>query len=378
MATKLNNKKNLKKKAKSTPVALPETESKKPFVENYDLPFSYGSTNITLIVRDPNWIYAYWEIAPLSIETLKEAIGDQINNAAYVIRMYDVTFVDFNGHNANRWFDIEVGPHTNNWYINSWGDNATYCADLGIRLPDGRFFTLARSNFVTTPRKTQSWRTEQIWMEVKDDSTKQAPFVVGNIHKAENRQQERKDAASRTTQKGRRIYLSKEDIRQYYSRLSPLLKDIISKRPTARGASVSRGNPGKKVITLEEVRLSGLTRGQFVKKLLGGASEELVIMGASEQQPVGGASEQSQREAGQRRFFFEMGTELIVYGRTEPDAEVWLGNKKIPLRPDGTFTLRFALPDGKIPLGFTAVSNDKIEKREISTAVERFKTRYNP
>jgi hypothetical protein len=72
-----------------------------------------------------------------------------------------------------------------------------------------------------------------------------------------------------------------------------------------------------------------------------------------------------------RDFFFELNTELIVYGRTEPDAEVWLGTRKITLNPDGTFSMRFGLPDGHVPLEFTAISADKIEKRGIFTYVDR-------
>ena len=370
--------------------ALPrKKESKipqKPFIDHFDLPSNYGTTSVTLIARDPNWIYAYWEISPNAIEELHNTAGDQIDSAARVLRMYDVTMIDFNGSNANHWFDIEVG-HSSNWYINLWMDNTSYCADLGLRLSDGRFFSLCRSNTATLPRKAQSWRSEQVWMEVKDDPVKSPKsFVIGNIHKVnENRNQPAKEGSSRQEKK-RKIYLNDDDIRQYYSRLSPLLKDIISlrlSRKGTRGLGTSVGE--KRKVTLDEFRQSGLTWEHFLKKILSGASEELVITekggaGAGASENFMGASEQgaSVQPPKKRTFFFEIGTELIVYGRTEPDAEVWLGNKKISLRPDGTFTLRFALPDGNIPLDFTAVSNDKVEQRKISTSVERSKTKYNP
>ena len=361
-------------------------EPRKAFVDTYDLPQSYGTTSITLIARDPFWIYAYWEIAASSIEAARNQFGFDADRASCVLRVYDVSLIDFNGTNANKWFDLEVGPYVNNWYINLWNDNVSYCADLGLRFPDGSFFTLARSNIVTTPRQTQSWRSEQMWMEVKE-SGPDAPFVIGNIHKVKNEsiRQQRKDTGFHKPKKSRKIYLSEEDIRQYYSRLSPLLKDIISSRISRKSAVKRHSDFGSmpikgKRVTLDEFRISGLSWDQFVKKMLSGSSAELVLLGASENLP-GGASEQissPQPDVRKRKFFFELGAELIVYGRTEPDAEVWYGDKKIPLRQDGTFSLRFALPDTKIPLGFTAISSDKVEKREITTAVERFKTRYNP
>jgi len=130
-------------------------------------------------------------------------------------------------------------------------------------------------------------------------------------------------------------------------------------------------------IVLDEVLRRGFRKGQFLKRLLPGASEELVLMGGASE--FGGASERgaSERVDIKRKFFFEIGTELIVYGRTESDATVSLGSKNVPLRSDGTFTLRFALPDGgKIPLDFTAQSKDRTNKRKIETGVDRKFTKY--
>ena len=102
-----------------------------------------------------------------------------------------------------------------------------------------------------------------------------------------------------------------------------------------------------------------------------GASEFMHLAGS--ENIHGGASE-FVYPSKKRQFFFEIGAELIVYGRTEHDAEVKLGDKKVGLRPDGTFSMRFALPDGKIALPFAATSKDKIDTRKITTEVER-KTR---
>ena len=102
------------------------------------------------------------------------------------------------------------------------------------------------------------------------------------------------------------------------------------------------------------------------------ASESLVFLGSNEAGPeqTSSASESLVRPD-KRKFFFELNTEIIVYGRTEPDASVWLGDKKIPLRSDGTFSLRLSLPDGNLPLEFKAEAADKKETRKINTYVDR-------
>jgi hypothetical protein len=67
--------------------------------------------------------------------------------------------------------------------------------------------------------------------------------------------------------------------------------------------------------------------------------------------PFGGAG----GEKG-KGFWFNVNAELIIYGATEPNAKVTLGGHEIKLRSDGTFSYRFALPDGKYDLPAVAVS----------------------
>jgi hypothetical protein len=66
--------------------------------------------------------------------------------------------------------------------------------------------------------------------------------------------------------------------------------------------------------------------------------------------PLGGAP---QAPAG---FWFKINAELIVYGATEPNASVTIGGQPIALRPDGTFRVQLALPDGSFELPVTAHS----------------------
>lgn len=76
-------------------------------------------------------------------------------------------------------------------------------------------------------------------------------------------------------------------------------------------------------------------------------------------------------------FWLVVDTELIVYGATEPDAMVSVQGRPVALRKDGTFTLRFALPDGKQEIPVTARSAKIDETRTITPIVTR-KTTRNP
>jgi uncharacterized protein len=72
-----------------------------------------------------------------------------------------------------------------------------------------------------------------------------------------------------------------------------------------------------------------------------------------------------------RTFWFQMDAELIVYGATEPTAKVTLQGAPVKLRRDGTFTMRFSLPDSRQIIPAVAMSADGIEERTVVLAVER-------
>jgi len=77
------------------------------------------------------------------------------------------------------------------------------------------------------------------------------------------------------------------------------------------------------------------------------------------------------RKAKERKFWLMVNTELIVYGATEPDAKVTIQGKPLKLRPDGTFSLRFALPDGRQVIPVEATSADELETRTITPIVTK-------
>lgn len=79
-----------------------------------------------------------------------------------------------------------------------------------------------------------------------------------------------------------------------------------------------------------------------------------------------------------KKFWFQLDAELIVYGATEPNARVTLQGEPVKLRPDGTFTMRFSLPDGRQIIPAVASSADGVEERTIVLAVERNTKQLEP
>jgi uncharacterized protein len=128
-----------------------------------ELPEVYNETQITLMIRDPEWAFAYWEVTP---RDLKRYSAD---DSSLMLRLYDVSGVEFDGGNALSQFDIAVGS-SKNWYIRLPAVNRQWITDLGVIAPDGSFVVLARSNKVASPRATISeLGPGGEWMTVEQD-----------------------------------------------------------------------------------------------------------------------------------------------------------------------------------------------------------------
>ncbi|MCM8763401.1 MAG: DUF4912 domain-containing protein, partial [Candidatus Omnitrophica bacterium] len=134
----------------------------------WELPAGYGKDEIIVQARDPWWLHAYWELTPSTLERLSYQLKDAFQSAKRTLRVYDVSFIIFDGRNAHRFFDIDIGNDANNWYIDTQAPGRSWCVDLGLKLADGRFITIKRSNVVTTPLDGPSWLTDEEWM-IPDD-----------------------------------------------------------------------------------------------------------------------------------------------------------------------------------------------------------------
>ncbi len=76
-------------------------------------------------------------------------------------------------------------------------------------------------------------------------------------------------------------------------------------------------------------------------------------------------------------FWFVANAELTICGATQSDAVLNVQGKKIPLKPDGTFSLRMALPDGCQEIPIEAISKNKKEKRDIKIIINRRTNQQN-
>ena len=124
------------------------------------------------------------------------------------------------------------------------------------------------------------------------------------------------------------------------------------------------------------LRLSGVDKigkSSFdVAKLMRERWEEIVSISIPGS-PMGASSWRKSNVAEEKPkgFWLKADTELIVYGATESDAKLTVQGKTVRLNPDGSFSLRFYLPDGKQEYPIEATSVDGTMKKQITFLVER-------
>jgi len=262
-----------------------------PREEEFVFPRSYGETRVVLLVRDPWWLHAYWEVTPQKENEMRRRLGEDLyNRSKTILRVYDVTDIIFDGTNAHSYFDIEIKGGADNWYIDVERPNRSWCVDIGILTPEEKFHLFSRSNTVRTPRFGMSEITDEEWMSEEEEYWKlfgvAGGFGIGS---------------------------------------SPLkIKRAFRRRFREE---ISSGLPWSLFSLMEKKR--------------------------------------------ERKFWLLVNTELILYGATEPDAQVTVQGKPIKLRNDGTFTLRFALPEGTQNIPVEATSADGIDRRIITPIVTR-------
>jgi len=231
------------------------------------------------------------------------------NSAQLLLRVLDIT--NTTPEHPNFSFEIEI-PITNNWYVNIPNPNATYCVDLGYKTTNNNFKNITRSNSVTTPISSISNAS-----------------VAG------------KKSASIDIENNDDFSISKEDFEKIYA--------------LSGGLGIQENN-------LSSAALRKKVAEQLQQGLSSGALSSLV------------SSQFSQDKKGlakEKDFFLIVNTELILYGITVPSAKLTIQGRQKKLKPDGTFSARFALPNGKQIIPVRSTSADEDDEITITPIVEK-------
>lgn len=112
--------------------------------ERFIFPESYGVNRVRLLVKDPYWLFAHWDVDPRVREGLRREKGERVAALARLtLRLTD---------NAGAGGLIVLPEGARSWYVRAVPGHRAYRVELGLTLPSGEYRPLARSNAVSTPR----------------------------------------------------------------------------------------------------------------------------------------------------------------------------------------------------------------------------------
>lgn len=247
---------------------------------------------VVLMVRDSFWLHAYWEISNRAVIRAKAAMAEHWHTAKPILRVLRSCASRSTSAAEVVERDIEIHGGVNNWFVDVRDPPQGYRVEVGYLAAEGRFFSIARSNSVTTPKSSSSDMADQNWADMSTNCDK-----------------------------------------------------ILAQS----GAFSDVGNDGELQRLFEE----------RLRRPMGSPMMTRYGIGAE-------AALQKQED-----FAFEIDTEMVVYGSTQPDAHVMLGGEAVSVRPDGTFTIRLSMQDGRQVLPVVSSSGDGTQQQTIILAVER-------
>lgn len=243
---------------------------------------------LVVMVRDPYWLQVFWELSRPSIDRAQSAMGPHWHSAVPVLRLYKMAPDGTSALVRN----IPIHGGVSHWYVDVQDPPSEFRLEIGYLASGAQFYSLARSNTVSTPRAGTSDSIDENWADVADNAD--------------------------------RIF-------------------AMSGGYSPRGTSLE-------LQELLEERL-GRPMGTPMETRYGDGASRAV--------------------AGAQKLQFSVDAELLVFGVSNPSAHVTLQGEPVPLRPDGSFSVRMSLADRRQVIPVIASSADGLEQRTIILAVER-------
>jgi len=322
-----------------------------------ELPESYGTKKLFLTARDPHWLYAHWD---LTREQQRE-LNAESTDGHLILRIFAGKLA---GHPA---YEIHVHPDSRHWFAHVERAGHSYAAELGYYSALGKWTRVASSSGTVTPPDAAAKEDDAEFATIPFEF----PFA--------RLMQIIEDAVRDNTPLAQAI----EELRRAGHPDLPrfahsIHSPVIAPGPTRRWTP-EQEKALAKIISIDETRrvwMGSLEITELIRRrleLAGDTTSPVTAFGisspgisSSPTSPFGGM-----KVAAEKNFWFNVNAELIIYGATEPDAKVTLGGHEIKLRSDGTFSFRFALPDGNYDLPAVAVSADGTDGRAAELKFSR-------
>ena len=270
-----------------------------------------AKTNLVFLPRDPEWAYVFWQISEADREKAKSLGANKL-----CLRLYDVTGAEEGDFNQGTLREIAVDSYSTEWYLPIPVSDRDYKVELGYRY-EFKWMSLAFSSAGHVPNSQPSEQILDKFVPFNLESPSDTNLAITNSEESEvNGLHERLyQAATGYTKRSR---AGSEEFMEHNSEYTP--------------------NPGRND-SGAGIWSSGLNESG---------------VGISN-----------------RSFWLVADAELIVYGATDPSANLTIGDEKVPLASDGTFRLQVPFRDGLQNYEIKATDSVGEQNRSITMRFNR-------
>jgi len=314
-----------------------------PLIEEGELPESYGTQQVMAAARDPHWLYVHWD---LTRDQLREYNAQSIHKHL-VLRLSRP------GQEEESAGEVHVHPESRHWFVHVAEAGTQYAVELGYYGKSKGWTTISTSAPVAAPPDVVSADSHVQFATIPTELA--LSRLVDIVKKGASNNQFVAHAIEEIRFAGHPDLppINVGSATPWTTEQDRALAEIIRVRQFGR-------------VSVGSMDITDLVRRELqhdFSSVMAALSSPGGVSSLSS--PQGGAP------AGPGGFWFNVNAELIIYGATESDASVSIGGNKVTLRPDGSFSFRFALPDGQYELPVTAVSGDGTEARHANLRFTR-------
>jgi hypothetical protein len=306
------------------------------------------SGSLWLTARDPFYVVVHWQIPAGELAAYARAQ----QGGSWQLRVH---------------LDSVAGPlvqeqalpeHADHRFVPVFQPGARYVAELGFRFADGGWRGLALSSPTFTPPDAPA----EVFAEAKVRRAPAGPVTPDLLAQLPPDHPEPAPAPNYAAMAPRADSPAGQPVSLPTPRQAQWLTELVWE-PVAKPATVPSSAEVAEWQSREVSRMVPREEIVVPAPALPSSSEGTLAQPGAVDSSVPASEEVPAVPAPPSSFWFKVNAELILYGSTERDARVTIAGRPVALRSDGSFSFRFALPDGDFTLPAIAVNAAGTDRR---------------
>ena len=121
---------------------------------------------LVVMVRDPYWLHAFWELSQHSVDRAQAALGQHWHSSQPTLRVFSIKETGTEVLEKT----IQIHGGVSNWYVDVQDPPCEFRMEIGYQTEVGSFYCLARSNSVKTPTASTSDAVDENWADVAENA----------------------------------------------------------------------------------------------------------------------------------------------------------------------------------------------------------------